>query len=101
MSSLTVEQVQNIIDRFGLTLDEWEDVEYIIAVRQEDGSWAFGERCSDPSKVVVAHTLLGRIVDVMIEEELEEELDEDEDEDEDDDDEHADVDHYGPRWEQD
>ena len=30
MSSPTSEQMRNLIDRFSLTIDEWEDVEYVI-----------------------------------------------------------------------
>jgi hypothetical protein len=67
MSRPTEEQAEQITDRVGILLDEWDDARYVLAVKRNDDNWCFRTHASPFQKMVVARGLLEEAIDHCME----------------------------------
>lgn len=67
MSRPTPEQVEQITERVGTLLEEWEDSSYVLAIKRDDGNWCFRSSASPFHKMVVARGLLEEAIEHCME----------------------------------
>ncbi len=63
MSIPTEEQISALFARLEHTLDEWDDVEYVILARNADKMISFIRRATEKTRVVFSRAILEDLID--------------------------------------